>query len=128
MKSMLRYSVEKLHAAKTWFWETRMSSWRNEKNRGKIGFKFSTLAKWWKWKMLHWLTMRHCVWMRPDTTWWCRGVPCTNNYSPPSSNEEYYTTAPNAKRYTVEHCIGLHISWQVVYVGDRCSCLQQSIE
>ncbi len=34
---------------------------QNEKYREKIGFAFSTLAEWWKWKMLHWLTMRHCV-------------------------------------------------------------------
>ncbi len=97
MKSTLRYSMEKLNAEKTWFWETGISSWWNEKNRGEIEFAFSTLAEWWKWKMLHWLTMWHCVWMRPGTMWRCGGVLCTKNYSPPSSNDEYYTTASQCK-------------------------------
>ncbi len=90
---MLRYSVEKLHTEKMWFWETGMSSWRNEKNWGKIGFTFSTLAEWWRWKMLHWVTLRHCVWMWPGTMWQCEGVLCTKKYSLPSGNKEYYTTA-----------------------------------
>ncbi len=29
--------------------------------------------------------------------WWCGGVPCTKNYSLPSGNEEYYTTAPQCE-------------------------------
>ncbi len=49
--------MEKLHAKKMWFWETGMSSWHNEKNREKTGFAFFTLAEWWKWKILHWLTL-----------------------------------------------------------------------
>ncbi len=87
----MRYRMEKLHAEKTW-----LSSWQNKKNRGKIGFAFSTLAEWWKWKMLHWLIMRHCVWMRPmrpGTIWWYGGVWYTKNYLPPSGNKEYNTTA-----------------------------------
>ncbi len=47
--------------------------------------------------MLHWLTVRHCVWTQPGTMWQCEEVPCTKNYSPPSGNEEYYTTAPQCK-------------------------------
>ncbi len=43
--------------------------------------------------MLHWLTLRHCVWTPPDTIWGWEGVPCTKNNSPPSGNKEYYTTA-----------------------------------
>ncbi len=78
-----------------------MSSWRNEKNRGKIGFAFSMLAEWWKWKMLHWLTVRHGVWMQTGTIWWRGGVLCTKNYLPPSGNEEYYTTAPQCETL---HC------------------------
>ncbi len=30
----------------------------------------------------------------------------------------------NAKRCALEHCVGSHISWQVVYIGDRSSFLQ----
>ncbi len=48
-------------------------------------------------KMLHWLTMGHFVWTPPGTMWWCGGVLCTKNYSPPSVNEEYYTTVPQCK-------------------------------
>ncbi len=46
----------------------------------------------------------------------CGGVPCTKNYTPPSDND--------AKRCTLECCVGLHFSQQVVSVGDRSSCLQ----
>ncbi len=62
------------------------------KNRGKIGFAFSTLAEWWKWKILHWLTMWHCVWKQLGMMWQCEGVLCTKNYLLPSGKEEYYTT------------------------------------
>ncbi len=55
------------------------------------------LAKWWKWKMLHWLTKWHYVWTQPGTMWRCGGVPCTKNYSLPSGNEEYHTTAPQCE-------------------------------
>ncbi len=41
--------------------------------------------------------MRHCVWTQPGTMWWCGEVTCTQNYSPPSGNEGYYTTAPQCK-------------------------------
>ncbi len=30
----------------------------------------------------------------------------------------------NTKHCTLECCVGLHILWQVVYVGDRSSCLR----
>ncbi len=113
---MLRFSMEQLHAEKTWFWEKRMSSWRNKKNLGKIGFTFSTLAEWWKWKMLHWLTMWHCVWMRPDTMWRCGGVLCTKNYSLPSSDEKYYTTAP---QYEMLH--SRMLCWFAYFVAS-CAC------
>ncbi len=73
------------------FEKTGISSWRNKKNRRKIGFAFSTLAEWWKWKMLHWLTIRL------GTMWHCGAVLCTKNYSPPSGNKEYYITAIQCK-------------------------------
>ncbi len=34
----------------------------------------------------------------------------------------------NAKRCTLESCVGLHTLWQVVFVEDRSSCLQRSTE
>ncbi len=95
--SILPITSEKLHAKKLWFWETGISSWRNENNQRKIRFSFFTLAEWCKRKMLHWLTMWHCVRMRPGMMWQCGGVLCTNNYSLPSGNEEYYTTAPQCE-------------------------------
>ncbi len=92
VKSTLRYSVKKLRAKKMWCWETGISSWRNEKIEGKLDLQsLRSLST------LHWLTMQHCVWTRPGIMWWCGRVPCTKNYSPPSSNEEYYTTAPQCK-------------------------------
>ncbi len=82
---------------KTWILETGISSWQNEKNWRKIGFAFSMLPEWWKWKMLRWLIMRHCVWTQLGIMWRCRGVSCTKNYLPPSGNEEYYRKAPQCK-------------------------------
>ncbi len=76
------------------FEKQRCQVGKTKKNRGKIGFAFFMLAEWWKWKMLYHLTMRYCVWRRPGTMWWCRGVQCTKNYSLPSGNEKYYITAP----------------------------------
>ncbi len=61
-----------------------------KKNWGKFGFTFSSLAEWWKWKMLHWLTLRLCVWMWQGMMWRCGGVLCTKKYSPSNDNEEYY--------------------------------------
>ncbi len=82
-----------------------------QKSRGKIWFAFSTLAEWWKWKMLCWLTMQHCVWMRTGTMWWYGGVLLTKNYPPPSGNEEYYTTAPQCKTLRSSTLCGSHISF-----------------
>ncbi len=88
--------MEKLHAEKMWFWETGMSSWRNIKNRGKIGFAFCALTEWWKWKMLHWLTMRHCMdATRHDVALWVGTA--HKELLAAYRNEEYYTTAPQRK-------------------------------
>ncbi len=85
-----------------------------KKNHRKIRFAFCTLAEWWKWKMLYWLIMRHCVWTRPGTIWQCGWLPCTKNLSSPSGNEEYYTTAPQ--------CETLHsrtLCWFVYFAASR---------
>ncbi len=104
----------KLHAEKMWFWETEISSWQNEKNWGKIGFTFSTLTVWWKWKILHWVTMWYWTWMWPGTMWRCGGVLCTKNYSPPSGNREYYTIVP---QYEMLHSRTL--CWFAYFVASR---------
>ncbi len=46
--------------------------------------------------------------------WRCGAVPCTKNYSPPSSNEELYTTAPQCKTL---HCKTL--CWFVYFTASR---------
>ncbi len=123
---MLKYSVEKLHAKKLRFWETGITSWWNKKNLGKIGFAFSMLVEWWKLKMFHWLTMRHCVWMRPGMIWWCGEVPCKKNYLPPSGNEEYLTTASQCKTL-----LSRMLCWFAYFAASRVcwrSVIQSSIE
>ncbi len=87
---MPRERVEKLHAEKSDF---KKQGYQVGETK-KIGFAFSRLAEWWKWKRIHWLTMRHCVWMQPGTMWRCGGIPYTKKYSPPSGNKEYHTTGP----------------------------------
>ncbi len=47
VKSMLRYSVEKLHAKKRDFEKQGYQVGEMK----KIGFAFSRLAGWWKWKI-----------------------------------------------------------------------------
>ncbi len=46
--------------------------------------------------------------------WRCGGVPCTKNYSPPSSNEEYYTTVSQHK--TVRSRM---LCWFAYFVASR---------
>ncbi len=49
-----------------WFWETGMSSWRNEKIEKKADLH--SLGPWVvKMEDLHWLTLRHCIGTRLGT-------------------------------------------------------------
>ncbi len=52
--------------------------------------------------------------LRPGMMWWCETVPCTKNYSPPTGNEEYYTTAPQC-----ETLLSRTLHWFAYFAASR---------